>query len=203
MWYHLAAVLGPGDRFATSHTQLDWQYYYDFNSDYVRPSMYMHLFPNAFQIQNTWGWNTSDMMNINSILLSDPVGGLVLGVVSPFTPEPELAELTQQVAAQMVTVIGTFSTANWIAVGMPSASSCPLSQAPSAVAGYLGSFCFQDALAYGLAVFNHFSVSSMTLSTIVTWANTVFAASGHDFTTDAAATCTYTGVPQTLTCSNF
>ena len=214
-WYHMSAILDPGDRFAQGNFELDWPYYYAFNNSLSlnRPAKYMWLLADAFEIQNTWGWplpfnaNVGSVMTLHALRLNFSVGTVGSGYPELFTSESELAELVSQVAAEVAAAVDPeiFSTANWqffFAIGNP--DGCTLSHTPQALQGYLGSTCNSDALAYGLAVMNHYGVASSTLSKLVTWGNAVWAASGHDFATDAAATCSHQGaIPQTLQCSNF
>jgi cytochrome c553 len=210
-WYHAAAVIDPGDRFAQGNLELDWPYYYAFNASLGlnRPALYMQLFPHAFEIQNTWGWPalrqngaSAAAMTLHPLRLNFP---FTLRYVDLFASEAEEGELVSQVASQTAAAVdGTiFSTANWQDYFL-NVDGCPLAHTPNALSAYLGSICYSDSVALGLAIMNHYGVASATKNLIVNWANAVWAASGHNFSMDAAATCSRQGeIPQTLQCSNF
>jgi len=210
-WYHLAAVIDSGDRMAQGNQELDWPYKYAFDDSQgqVRPSMYMHIMTNAFEVQNTWGWNamrnngaSAAIMTLHAFRLNLPLG---FRYVDLFTPETEKAELLTQIGTQLGAAINgsIFTTANWqdFVLNVNGANSCPLSHVASRSANPFGSICYEDSIALGLAYMNYYSVSATITNPIITWANAVWAASGHDFTTDRSATCSYSGpVPQVLSC---
>jgi hypothetical protein len=110
-WYHEAAVIDPGDRFAQGNLELDWPYYYAFNDSLGsnRPAMYLHIFPHAFEIQNTWGWPllrqngaSAAVMTLHPLRLNFPFS---LRYVDLFTSEAEEGELVSQVASQTAAAV--------------------------------------------------------------------------------------------------
>src|SRR5262249_17492712 len=160
---------------------------------------------------NTLGWplpynpGIGVVMTLHPLRLNFPIPGVGSGYPEVFTSETELAELTQQIGSETAALIdpAVFSTATWQAF-FSQVDGCTLNHPPNAFLGYLGSTCYADALAFGLAIMNHYAVATTTKTALVNWGNAVWASSGHNFATDAAATCSYAGtIPQTLQCTNF
>lgn len=207
MWYHLACILDCGDRFLMSQEQIDSGYQIIFYTDSIRPSFYMHWNQNMWMNANAIGATPTNSLHSVEYTLTL---GLNMGGIDTFTPATEEQEVIQALAETLAADINgsIYSAAQWQAwavnFGM---NQCPLSRVPSASFGYGGIGCVQDSVAYALAVFNTEGASSGDLSAIVSWANSVWASSGHNFTADAAATCSYTASgsgPNTFTgCSNF
>jgi hypothetical protein len=103
----------------------------------------------------------------------------------------------------MLGVLNTFTAAQWQAYEtLPN----DILTTPNRTNGYAnGSRNFGDSFAYSLAVFNYEGVSSTIIANLVTAINAIWASpgNGHDFTADAAATCTPTstsGSPAFLSC---
>jgi hypothetical protein len=212
-WYEVAAVITPGDRFAQGNLELDWPYYYNFNSSQgaLRPAIYMYSMPSMFEFQSTMGWPLPYNSGIGAIMtlhptnLMFPFGFITIGSngTNAFASVADEKALAQAMADGLLAVTALFTMEEWEPFLTNGGSACPLSRTPSALLAYAFGGCASDGLAMGLAYFTYYEVPSGTIDALVTWGNTMFAASGHDFEDDAEATCELMGVPESLICSNF
>ena len=96
------------------------------------------------------------------------------------------------------------TTANWQSGVATYGCSGNAAIYPNAKDGFLGDGCSIHELAFALAYWNMQGVSTTVTNPIVTWANLVNAGSGHDFSTDQIATCTFgLGPSFYLACNNY
>ncbi len=210
MWYHAQAILGAGNRMYTGNVGLDMPYQFAFfeRISTRRPAMYMYMSPVAFNLQNTWGWTSLSDMNTTSLTSKFSLDQRFMNLLATTTEENDLVN---QVAQQLIFAINTFTVQQWKdAVDAYSTAQgvCFRSDPVSAYWGYTGSgVCLSHSVAHSLPVFRYHGVSTADTNTIVTWANAVFAVTGHDFATDTAATCDPADLPggrqpAKLKCSN-
>jgi hypothetical protein len=205
-WYDLTSTLNPGNGFTQSNVNIDWPYYMGFNTNNLaqyRPDFWLGLLGTAIQPQNTWAWPSLTTMQLNvSLPLAYPLG---IYNSSLLTSSTQLTAALTAIATQFnqYTSSSVFSTSQWQTQSASLLYFCPLSQAPNPSMAVDGDNCVQDDLAYALAVMNTAGVSGTILSTMATWGNAIFSSSGHNFNTDAAATCIYSGHPARPNCTNF
>jgi hypothetical protein len=198
-WYHLQAVVGPGNRRASNNFELDWPYYYAFISSNcnVRPCEYRHVIPMAFEVANEIGWpaltgNTSIYGGAGlfaPMTAVNPRFDLGRGYVDLFTPETTIAEHVNQLLQQTIYLSTAFSVTewrNWITLN--EGAEC-LSATPNALSAYLASGCKMDGVGLLLAYASFYNLSASGITTVVNWANSV-TTSGYDFRNMANLTCT-------------
>jgi hypothetical protein len=202
--YKLSSVTDPGDRFAVGNFQLDWPYKFAFanTTSNRRPAMYNHIETVAYEIGNEIGWNgLNNSGNDQPQTSTNPRFPLSFRGTDAFTSETEKAELVDQAIKQMVYVANTWTIGQWqtfIATGEGAAG---LTHTPSLV-NVVGSIYRSDGVAWAIALSHYYGLSSTDRNTLITWANAVFAASGYNFNTAAATTCTFDGNhPKSLVCS--
>jgi hypothetical protein len=213
--YHLQLILDAGDRFALGNFEADHPYGYAFAGNIAnqRPSFWLLQAWTGSGLQNTWGWNAFASMSAGPttpLFLRFPIG---FRFIDLFASETDKAEIANQAAVQLLATTTAFSVATWQSFSTAN-DACPLSHVPVASAGR-GGGCLSDGFAFGFPFFSHYSVANgfstgvaaATITALTSYFNSVYAASGHDFSTDFAATCAYVnsgGVPPPdLFCTNF
>lgn len=198
--YNTQKVVDAGNRFQTGNFPSDMPYDFGFNgtSSDKRPAMYLHMDPVAWETANEMGWN--NLVNGGNNQTQSSTNArfpLSFKGTDAFTSETEKAELVDQVIKQMVYVTTIYTPSDWQAYITNVEGAGCLTHVPNALsfngATIAGTVCRSDGLAFAIALSSYFSLSGTDRAALITWGNTVFAASGYDFNNAAAKVGSYDG----------
>jgi hypothetical protein len=209
IWYYLASILDIDDRLNQSGGSIDWRYYFAFAKQLssYRAMLYTALLWEIIQVQNTMGWTdlNGNVGGAYDMILTSWMFGYTFGFrySNLLSTETEIGNAVSAITANLAAVIPLFSTAQWQSFALASNGRCPLNTVPVPVDAANGQGrCCGDEIAFMLPIATHYRAD---VSAIVTWANALWATSGHNFQADANATCAYDNnePPRFLRCTNW
>jgi len=204
-WYKVALVQGDGNRDLIASGDIDGNYNFalEQNCMEARPSFWEKALLFAVQPQATWGLpSLNNAGGVNMQLQSmSPTFLLTWNFGAGYTSSTDIAAMVEAEAQQLLTMTAAFTTGQWQTFW---ANGNCISKTPDARSGYNTPTCLPDSYAYGLAVMNTLGVDATTLAGLAAFA-TALSTSGHNFTSDAAATCVITGTMRGdySSCTNF